>query len=67
MEKEYHELDYIKWLETFDQFHEIPRSFKYRDNKYTAYLQALIKYLSGFLTRTQPLVDAKSLEQQFDK
>ena len=29
VEKEYHELDYIEWLKTFDQFHEISRYCKY--------------------------------------
>lgn len=30
VEKEFHELDYIEWLKTFDQFHEINRYCKYR-------------------------------------
>jgi hypothetical protein len=67
VEKEYVELDYIKWLKEFDQFHEIPRWCKYRDQEYTDYLQGLIDYLRGFLERSQPLVDASKLEQQFDK
>ena len=29
VEKDYHELDYIEWLKTFDQFHEISRYCKY--------------------------------------
>ena len=30
VEKEFHELDYIEWLKTFDQFHEISRYCKFR-------------------------------------
>eukprot|EP00435_Cladocopium_sp_Y103_P015047 s4309_g3.t1 len=67
VEKEFHELDYIEWLKTFDQFHEISRYCKYREKNYTEYLEGLISYLRGFLLRTQPLIDADKLEQQFEK
>lgn len=67
VEKEFHELDYIEWLKTFDQFHEINRYCKYREKNYTEYLEGLISYLRGFLLRTQPLIDATKLEQQFEK
>lgn len=67
VEKEFHELDYIEWLKTFDQFHEINRYCKYREKNYTEYLEGLISYLRGFLLRTQPLIDADKLEQQFEK
>lgn len=67
VEKDYHEVDYIAWLKEFDQFHEIPRIHKYKDKEYSAYLESLIGYLRSFLERSQPLVDASKLEQQFDK
>ncbi|CAJ1408811.1 unnamed protein product [Effrenium voratum] len=67
VEKEFHELDYIEWLKTFDQFHEISRYCKFRDKNYTDYLEGLISYLRGFLLRTQPLIDVNKLEQQFEK
>lgn len=67
MAKEYHELDYIEWLKTFDQFHDIPRYCKYREKDYSTYLEALIGYLREFLLRTQPLVGIEKLETQFDK
>lgn len=67
VEKEFHELDYIEWLKSFDQFHEIPRYCKYKDKPYTEYLEGTIAYLRSFLTRTQPIVGTEKLEQQFDK
>jgi len=67
VEKEYSELDYIEWLRTFDQFHDIPRYCKYREKAYTDYLDGIIAYLRNFLLRTQPMVGIEKLEQQFDK
>merc|ERR1712232_1317480 len=67
VQKEYHELDYIMWLKTFDQFHEIPRYSKYKEKAYTDYLEGVIAYLRNFLLRTQPSVGIEKLEQQFDK
>mmetsp|Transcript_72017 Transcript_72017/g.198735 ORF Transcript_72017/g.198735 Transcript_72017/m.198735 type:complete len:528 (+) Transcript_72017:84-1667(+) len=67
VEREYHELDYIGWLKTFDQFHDVHRYCKYRENHYTGYLESIIAYLRDFLLRTQPLVGIEKLEQQFDK
>merc|ERR1719482_1868763 len=67
VQKEYHEIDYIKWLQTFDQYHEIPRYCKYKEKTYTDYLERVIAYLREFLLRTQPSVGTDKLEQQFDK
>mmetsp|Transcript_49554 Transcript_49554/g.114833 ORF Transcript_49554/g.114833 Transcript_49554/m.114833 type:complete len:530 (+) Transcript_49554:87-1676(+) len=67
VEKEYHELDYIGWLKTFDQFHDVHRYCKYKEKEYTGYLEGIIAYLRDFLLRTQPLVGIEKLEQQFDK
>ncbi|CAE8630013.1 unnamed protein product [Polarella glacialis] len=67
VQKEYNELDYIEWLRTFDQLHDIHRYAKYREKPYAEYLEGLIAYLRGFLLRTQPLVDVAKLEQQFEK
>uniref|UniRef100_A0A7S3TS17 Matrin-type domain-containing protein n=1 Tax=Strombidinopsis acuminata TaxID=141414 RepID=A0A7S3TS17_9SPIT len=65
--KDFNELDYIEWLKTFDQFHDIPRYCKYKEKSYTEYLDAIISYMRGFLLRTQPMVGIEKLEQQFDK
>lgn len=67
VQREFHELDYIEWLKTFDQFHDISRYCKYKDKTYAEYLEGIISYLRGFLLRTQPLVDVDKLEQQFEK
>jgi len=65
--KEYSELDYIEWLKSFDQFHDIQRYCKHREKSYADYLDGIIAYLRGFLLRTQPMVGVEKLEQQFDK
>jgi len=65
--KEFNELDYIEWMKTWDQFHEIPRYSKYKEKAYTEYLDGLIEYLRGFLLRTQPIVGLDKLEIQFEK
>lgn len=65
--KEYNELDYIDYLKTFDQFHDIPRYCKYKEKAYTEYLDSIIAYMRGFLMRTQPMVGIEKLEAQFDK
>merc|ERR1719401_1393186 len=62
--KEFNELDYIEWLKTFDQFHDVPRYCKYKDNSYTEYVNGIITYLHDFLLRTQPMVGIEKLEQQ---
>jgi len=67
MDSEFHELDYIQWLGSFDQFHEIPRYCKYKEKEYTDYLQSIVDYLKSFMQRTTPLVDNSSLEKQFEK
>jgi len=64
---EYHEIDCIKWLRDFDQFHSIPRYCKYKGADYTHYLDSLIEYLRGFLLRTQPIIDIGRLEATFEK
>jgi len=65
--KEFSELDYIEWLKSFDQFHDIPRYCKYKEKTYGDYLEGVISYLRGLLLRTQPMVGVDKLEQQFDK
>eukprot|EP00928_Gymnodinium_smaydae_P080360 TRINITY_DN64073_c0_g1_i1.p2 TRINITY_DN64073_c0_g1~~TRINITY_DN64073_c0_g1_i1.p2 ORF type:complete len:532 (-),score=167.14 TRINITY_DN64073_c0_g1_i1:232-1827(-) len=65
--KEFQELDYIEWLKTFDQFHEIPRYCKYKEKAYSEYLESIISYLRDFLLRTQPLMGIEKLEKQFSK
>uniref|UniRef100_A0A7S1SF15 Matrin-type domain-containing protein n=1 Tax=Alexandrium catenella TaxID=2925 RepID=A0A7S1SF15_ALECA len=67
VEKEYHEFDYIGWLKSVDQFHDIPRYCKYGQKEYTGYLDGIIAYLRDFLLRMQPLVGIEKLETQFDK
>jgi len=67
VQKEFHELDYIEWLKTFDQFHDIARYCKYKDRSYSDYVDSLISYLRGFLLRTQPMIDIDKLEAQFEK
>mmetsp|Transcript_47986 Transcript_47986/g.133850 ORF Transcript_47986/g.133850 Transcript_47986/m.133850 type:complete len:530 (+) Transcript_47986:122-1711(+) len=65
--KDFNEIDYVEWLKTFDQFHEIPRYCKYKDRPYSEYIEGIIEYLRNFLVRSQPIVGIEKLEQQFDK
>jgi len=67
VEQEFNELDYIEWLKTWDQFHEIPRYAKYKEKPYTEYVEGVVAYLRGFLLRTQPVVGVEKLEEQFEK
>lgn len=67
VDKEYHELDYVEWMKSFDQFHDIHRYCKYREKAYTEYLDGIVAYLKGFVLRTQPLIGVEKLEQQFEK
>lgn len=67
VQKDYSGLDYIEWLRSFDQFHDIPRYCKYKDKSYTEYLDGVVAYLRGLLLRTQPMVGIEKLETQFDK
>merc|ERR1719188_687178 len=39
VDKEYNELDYVEWMKTFDQFHDINRYCKYKEKAYTEYLE----------------------------
>lgn len=46
-EREYAELDYIEWLRTFDQLHDIPRYCKYKEKQYTKYLDGAVSGLGA--------------------
>merc|ERR1719291_642477 len=65
--KEYNETDYIGWLKSFDQFHDIPRYCKYREKVYLTYLEGIIRYLRELLSRKEPNVEIGKLEKQFEK
>jgi len=54
-------------LQNFDQFHDIPRYCKYRDEQYAKYLQEVSAYLLGFIDRAQPLVEIEKVEKQFEE
>lgn len=67
LDNEYQEIDYIGWLNEFDQFHEVPRYCKYKHEPYYQYLEGLFNYLHDFIKRAQPLFDMKKIEKQFEK
>lgn len=55
-------VDYITFLLTFDHVFDIPKERK--NMEYKRYLETLINYLHGFITRVRPLLDVDSeLEQ----
>ncbi|OMJ96095.1 hypothetical protein SteCoe_268 [Stentor coeruleus] len=54
-------LDYVAFLATFDQFHEIPIFCK--DRNYEVYMENLLIYLKSFFERTQPLFNLQQMEE----
>lgn len=48
-------IDYLSYLNSFDQFHEIPKSKKFSAD-YQQYLQSLLDYLIGYIGRIKPLL-----------
>ncbi|CAG0882097.1 unnamed protein product [Cyprideis torosa] len=51
-------VDYVTYLETFDQLFNVPKERK--NYEYKAYLETLLEYLSGYLVRVKPLYDFDS-------
>uniref|UniRef100_A0A1L8DH11 Putative splicing factor 3a subunit 3 n=1 Tax=Nyssomyia neivai TaxID=330878 RepID=A0A1L8DH11_9DIPT len=48
-------IDYITYLMTFDHLFDIPRDRK--NTEYKKYLDMLLEYLNGYVTRVKPLLD----------
>ncbi len=63
----YEEVDYVSWLKTLDQFHEVPRALKYRCADYADYVSNLCSTLRGTLEKSQPLLDLTKVMQRFEK
>ncbi|GIX64118.1 splicesome-associated protein, putative [Babesia caballi] len=59
------EIDYVTYLNQFDQFAEIPRYCKYRVKEYAEYLEKLLEYFVGFFQRQNPLATTDSLKSSF--
>lgn len=57
--------DYITYLMTFDHVFDIPKERK--NMEYKRYLETLIAYLSGFVTRVRPLIDLDAEMQQVQR
>ena len=55
-------LDYVTYLNTFDQFHDIP--IRAKDAAYQRYLKDLLNYLKSFFARTQPLLSVTQIEER---
>ncbi|EDO05335.1 splicing factor 3a family protein [Babesia bovis T2Bo] len=60
------EVDYVTYLNQFDQFSDIPRHCKYRVKEYCEYLEQLLKYLIGFFQRQNPLATTDTLKTSFE-
>lgn len=67
--KGFEKIDYISYLNTFDQLYEIPKDKKL--SEYVKYLQMLLDYLRDYCSRVTPLVDFEELSAniraEFDK
>merc|ERR1719456_1816735 len=50
-----------------EQFHEIPRAYKYRCADFKAYVEGLGNTLRESLEKGQPLLDIKKVLQRFEK
>lgn len=57
--------DYITYLMTFDHVFDIPKERK--NMEFKRYLETLIAYLSGFVTRVRPLIDLDAEMQQVQR
>ncbi|GFE55757.1 splicing factor 3a [Babesia ovis] len=60
------EIDYVTYLNQFDQFADIPRHCKYRVKPYCEYLEKLLEYLVGFFQRQNPLATTDTLKKSFE-
>uniref|UniRef100_A0A3B0MSH2 Spliceosome-associated factor, putative n=1 Tax=Theileria annulata TaxID=5874 RepID=A0A3B0MSH2_THEAN len=61
------EMDYVAYINSFDQFHLIPRYCKYRNAPYVGYLTALSEYLEDFFKRQNPLSNHELLKKQMEE
>ncbi|KFD56556.1 hypothetical protein M514_02660 [Trichuris suis] len=48
-------IDYVTYVNTFDQVNEIPKQFKTAE--YKAYIECIVRYLTNVLARVKPLLD----------
>ncbi|ORM40514.1 putative fumarate hydratase class I [Babesia sp. Xinjiang] len=60
------EIDYVTYLNRFDQFTDIPRHCKYRVKEYFEYLEKLLEYLVGFFQRQNPLATTDTLKRSIE-
>lgn len=58
-------IDYITYLSMFDHLFDVPKDRK--NAEYKKYVESLLDYLSGFLTRVRPLLDLNSELSDVDK
>merc|ERR1719187_2578488 len=58
-------VDYISYIQSFDQLYDVPKERKGADYKH--YLTMLLDYLYGFLKRVKPLLDLDSELQEVTK
>ncbi|KAM7536494.1 hypothetical protein Aperf_G00000080872 [Anoplocephala perfoliata] len=50
-------IDYLTYLRTYDKLYEIIRERKTASSAYRYYLERLISYLEGYLSRAKPMLD----------
>ncbi|KAL5971812.1 Splicing factor 3A subunit 3 [Taenia solium] len=50
-------VDYLTYLQTYDKLYEILRERKTASGAYRHYLERLISYLEGYLSRAKPMLD----------
>lgn len=69
--EDYKQIDYITYLNSFDNFNEIPRSCRYRNKEYISYINGLLEKLQDFFSKTHPLAPMdkmlKKFHEEFEK
>ncbi|KAI6191199.1 Matrin-type domain-containing protein [Aphelenchoides bicaudatus] len=60
-------IDYIRYLETFDQLYEISREITKKTGAYKEYVISVLDYLVDFLKRAKPLVNSTVVLQKADE
>lgn len=54
-------MDYLTYLQTYDKLYEILPERKTASSAYRQYLERLISYLEGYLSRAKPMLDLNEI------
>jgi hypothetical protein len=63
----FQKIDYIHYLEKFDQLYEIPRETTKKTGAYRDYVNSMLNYVIDFIKRAKPLTNVEGLIQKADE